>query len=764
MLFMAAVPLLCWLGPLRALTVAIFEINSSWGAFWCMVIVMTATGGIVTSAESYAVSFRFRYPGSWKVAQKAVAVWRWVGIGVVAANAIWIWKVSTYERSALELPIGSGIIFGLCICVCVTGGPWTNLRMLRPVMNPIRARWPRFAAWLAQRGIIGTKVGNMAGLADALHLLRARGRRLSGILARTGPGESPVFVDGIGQLMIYAILLVVMFGVVENIERLQGWLPPIVSLYFLIAVLSFVLSALTFVFDRHRLPLLTLLVAYLGFMSLWPETDHFYGVQPRSRLSQKQPLVTYLANDGKSKQLSGPAQVLGKAGAGAKGHPVVVITMAGGGIQAAAWPLVALDRLERQVPDFHNSVVLLSGVSGGSVGAMYYTGAYQNDHTHLTGTAADCGLWSSLSPIMVAAVRDELIKAALPIEFLRGGRSVLRDRGFALEQSLRYIACKHEMHPLAEATLDNWGVDTWKGIRPALIMNGTVVETGERMAFSTVPCEIDSPGAVEFSRRYNADIGIETAARLSATFPFVSPAARPAVIDSPVRIGGAYPKTDISPGAENRGVFPQGGSYHHVVDGGYFEGSGMVGAITWLNEACEQLSEIAANDDAAKTYRLPTNLILLQMSGFPERPASENRAVDQGEHSHGTLFDIVAPIEAVVGIRVSVQAAFSKGTVGLFMRRWANSPSARHMTVTHLTVKPVLSESQWNLSQAANIGYLAQNPPLSWHLRECERNAINEQLDKSADCRENDPGYAFSVSHAANVINRIRNGKASEDN
>ena len=52
---------------------------------------------------------------------------------------------------------------------------------------------------------------------------------------------------------------------------------------------------------------------------------------------------------------------------------LVVVTAAGGGIQAAAWTAQVLAGLDRIYgPDFTRSVGLVSGVSGGSVGTMYY--------------------------------------------------------------------------------------------------------------------------------------------------------------------------------------------------------------------------------------------------------------------------------------------------------------------------------------------------------------------------------------------------------
>jgi hypothetical protein len=51
---------------------------------------------------------------------------------------------------------------------------------------------------------------------------------------------------------------------------------------------------------------------------------------------------------------------------------IVVAAAAGGGIQSAAWTSRVLCSLRQQVPESSEHVAAISGVSGGSVGAMFY--------------------------------------------------------------------------------------------------------------------------------------------------------------------------------------------------------------------------------------------------------------------------------------------------------------------------------------------------------------------------------------------------------
>ncbi|MBL0900758.1 MAG: hypothetical protein IBJ17_18930, partial [Reyranella sp.] len=52
-------------------------------------------------------------------------------------------------------------------------------------------------------------------------------------------------------------------------------------------------------------------------------------------------------------------------------RPIVFVATAGGGVRAALWTTVVLDRA-RQLPEFDNRVFAVSGVSGGALGATAY--------------------------------------------------------------------------------------------------------------------------------------------------------------------------------------------------------------------------------------------------------------------------------------------------------------------------------------------------------------------------------------------------------
>src|SRR5262249_52386234 len=95
--------------------------------------------------------------------------------------------------------------------------------------------------------------------------------------------------------------------------------------------------------------------------------------------------------------------------------------------------------------------------------------------------------------------------------------------------------------------------------RPAISLNATGVESGQRFSFGTfLPPESWRLGNM-INTYPNHDIDVPTAARLSATFPYVTPLA-------PAEPGSSPP------------------AWHHA-DRGYYDNTGMGIAMRWLDSA-----------------------------------------------------------------------------------------------------------------------------------------------------------------------------------
>jgi len=116
---------------------------------------------------------------------------------------------------------------------------------------------------------------------------------------------------------------------------------------------------------------------------------------------------------------------------------------------------------------------------------------------------------------------------------------------------------------------------------------------------------------------------------------------------------------------------------------------------------------------------------------------------------------MVSPAQTIVGIRGTVQATLASQLVELFKKRWSVTADSK-VEVTHLNVRPIIAEAEWQASPVVNLGFLPPSPPLSWHLRQCEQKAIGEQVNRSVNTKRspqlNTALAALSLQAPKNII------------
>ena len=384
--------------------------------------------------------------------------------------------------------------------------------------------------------------------------------------------------------------------------------PTLADLLLFLTILCWGLSAATFILDRFRIPLLLPFLLAAVVSAHFHATDHYF----------------YMFDLKSSSDLS-PAQVIR---AGKPGSTVIVVAASGGGIRAAAWTTRVLTGLEEHNPRiFGDSVRLISAVSGGSVGAMYFVSEYDANGT---GLPSDAMTLEKAVARSEASSLDDIAWGLVYPDFLRVFVPVFKhlDRGEALEAALSRELPNRKHH--LWSPLSDWREGVLEGWRPAVVFNATVVESGERFLLGTT----DLSHAVgrtslrdsQFPQFAVRDVSLVTAARLSATFPYVSPAARP----------------DIA------------GTQIHVVDGGYTDNYGMATLLTWLDEA----------------LRAPGNpvrhVLIIEIRASP--PASEPPPLSW----RGWPFQSYAPISAMLNVRDTGQLPRNEEELGL-LRRYAAS-------------------------------------------------------------------------------------------
>ncbi len=279
-------------------------------------------------------------------------------------------------------------------------------------------------------------------------------------------------------LMFFMATTCLYFGIDIYRRTYLGESTPIPALVFVLLLLlnaNWILSFLAFLLDRYRIPLAIPIFVLCIFGSHAPSSDHYYRVEQGVAIEPVYPEEVLRARLDASK-------------------PIVVVATAGGGIQAAAWTTQVLGGLEEQsrawgTPSFASSVALISSVSGGAVGSMFYLNLFHPERRESfdygdLGTLPQVASASSLEDIAWGLVYRDVPRIFFPY-VNRSEEDELMDRGYMLEESWRNRGN-------IRANLSNWRVGVAQGIRPAAIFNSTIVETGEPLVLATTDVRPDS--------------------------------------------------------------------------------------------------------------------------------------------------------------------------------------------------------------------------------------------------------------------------------
>src|SRR6266850_2324328 len=109
--------------------------------------------------------------------------------------------------------------------------------------------------------------------------------------------------------------------------------------------------------------------------------------------------------------------------------PIVFVATAGGGIRAAYWTAVALGHLSDQLPKFPDRVFAISGVSGGSLGAVAMEALFASENPPPQGFKEAAKSLLQHDFLGPAILRMAFTEVVMPLSDVVG----FTDRGKALE-------------------------------------------------------------------------------------------------------------------------------------------------------------------------------------------------------------------------------------------------------------------------------------------------------------------------------------------
>ncbi len=468
-----------------------------------------------------------------------------------------------------------------------------------------------------------------------------------------------------GQLLTF-MLLICTFTLYLVVGRLKQarlgnefGVPAVAYVILLLILANWILAITAFFLDRYRIPLLSALLVLIVVGNLAPQSDHYFALRPGSPAMPVDP----------ESVLTAPSRIV-RDDAHPRGR-VTVIATAGGGIQAAAWTAQVLTGLERELRErsadkpvhFADSIALISSVSGGAVGTLFFVNRFESGPARKGFQVPDSELRAiveaaekpGLGEVAWALVYADFWRIFFPYTKTSNERRI--DRGWALEEVWRKSG-------KIEATLNDWRQGVLEGWRPAVIFNATLVETGEPLLLATTDVKRSQASERDrrtFSEMYrNHDISVVTAVRLAATFPFVTPAAR-ANLEEPK---------------------------YHVVDGGYYDNYGIDSMLEWLREALEPTPADKRPD-----------ILIIQIRSFPSDAAAKGK-------TKGWFYQTIAPFKALMSVRTTGQLVRDRDALSSFAAEW----SARGVRV-----------------RLATFEFPGTDAPLSWQMSPAQIQAIRDQ-------------------------------------
>lgn len=503
-------------------------------------------------------------------------------------------------------------------------------------------------------------------------------------LCKLGPGywdkETKQAQPGHKLSATLAVVLVLVYLAFFFLYAPDDSLQPPSALPFVLLFITLVcqiLAGAAFFFDRWRVPVVLVIVLFTSVLnSFFPRSHEF---------------ITYAGHQTVPEQTPDP--VLGK-----KGSTLTVIAADGGGIQAAAWSAQVLTSLQDELGDeFTNSVRLISSVSGGSVGVYFYLDAAAHDNKNGPAPASRDCVRRAAAASSLGATAWGLIGPDFQRLFSPFGRPTF-DRGWAIERawintSARMrkaipaadpgaMGCKGPFdaeegvrsEPLESSRLSRWRDRALARKMPYLIFNSTFVDNGQQAFFTTADLESVGCSEDETCRDFaHFDLHAATAARLSATFPYVTPIARPSL-------------DNLSPAdAAKVGKWS-------AADGGYFDNFGSFAAMQWLDHHKQALVKQGI-----------ARVVFLQILTFPKTEAQPP------DGSEGLLYSTIGPLQALLAVRTSSQLDRTEVERSFLERSFENGGPE----LIKATLRP-----PYRPNQAA---------PLSWHLSKENIQVIQNQ-------------------------------------
>lgn len=263
------------------------------------------------------------------------------------------------------------------------------------------------------------------------------------------------------------------------------------------------------------------------------------------------------------------------------GSPVFFVAASGGGLRAAYWTATLLAAMDdRTCGRFGDHVFAVSGVSGGSLGLAAYLAQRKvwsvkpDPQKCQPGRVEEMQRFLGrdyLGPVAGSLLFAEAVQAFIPFTYLEQERGRTLADSIALGWQETYRGENSRL--LEQPFLELFSAGSGRGQVPAIYLNATGVESGRRVIASNVQLGSVLADPLFYESTISRGTRLQTAG-LSAIDAVVNSARFPGV-SPPGRVWGCGATLDRSKSELDHCNGIGYGPWGHVVDGGFFENSGL---------------------------------------------------------------------------------------------------------------------------------------------------------------------------------------------
>lgn len=353
---------------------------------------------------------------------------------------------------------------------------------------------------------------------------------------------------------IFEVVLVLSFIALGAFSEFRFFaIPAGASVFLFLTMLIMIISALFSWLQGWTGTVIITLIVALNLLSHRTEgflyDNHAYGLDySASPAVYDRPTIAGMANDVSTAQRDAQALLATleqwkkdnqAAPRGTEKPPLVMLNTSGGGLRSTLWTLRCLQHADSLVGgSLMERTVLMTGSSGGLIGAAYYRQLYLAEQQGDTLDRNDAALLDEVSTDMLNPLAFSFVTNDMFVRYRTvkdGDLSYTLDRGYAFERRLN-----QSTRNLLDVRMGDLADAEREARIPLMVIAPASINDGRRLVIGSLPMAFltniapegrlhnaGQPEAIEFHRFFRdqgaANLKLTSALRMNATFPYITP-------------------------------------------------------------------------------------------------------------------------------------------------------------------------------------------------------------------------------------------------